>query len=278
VEKILLPTDGSPDSEKALAIAWRVAQAQNAELVLARVVEPLTDSLTAAGGEVDAEAFTRYSKATQADAEADLTRLGARVASTVRERIVVLTGPVEQALLDCEEAERPDLVVLATHGRRGLARLAFGSVADRLVRDGVSPVLLVRRSSPATAAVRRALIMLDGSALAEQALGMARELAGRPLTSIVLYRAVSNPNSGEAIDAYLASAVQKFDGVGVELEPRVGLGVRVRDAIEAAARDVDLIILSTHGRGGFDRIRHGSVAEFVLATIDKPLLLVRATG
>jgi nucleotide-binding universal stress UspA family protein len=278
VKKILLPTDGSPDSEKALTIAWRVAQAQDAELVLARVVEPVIDSLTAAGGEVDAEAFKRYSKATPADAEADLARLGARVASTVRERIVVLTGPVEQALLDCEEAERPDLVVIATHARRGLARLAFGSVADRLVRDGLSPVLLIRRSSPATTVLRRALIMLDGSALAEQALQVARELAGRPLASIVLYRAVSNPNSGEAIDAYLASVVRKFEGIDVDLERRVGLGLPVRTAIEDAAKDVDLVILSTHGRGGFDRIRHGSVAEFVMATIDKPLLLVRTTG
>src|SRR5437588_7219350 len=59
VQKILLPTDGSSESEKALTIAWRVAQAQSAELILARVVEPVTESLTAAGGDVSPDAYQR---------------------------------------------------------------------------------------------------------------------------------------------------------------------------------------------------------------------------
>jgi nucleotide-binding universal stress UspA family protein len=120
--------------------------------------------------------------------------------------------------------------------------------------------------------------MLDGSNLAEQAIRIARELAGRPIHTMVLYRAVSNPEREAATNAYLASVADQFSNLDVEIEQRGDLGVRVRATIEKAARDVDLVILSTHGRGGFDRIRHGSVAEFVMTTVDKPLLLVRTRG
>jgi nucleotide-binding universal stress UspA family protein len=275
VQKILLPTDGSAESEKALAIAWRVAQAQDAELILARVVEPLTESLTAAGGDVSPEAFQRYHHAALEEAEADLHRMGARVQSGVRERIVLLSGPVESALLDYEDTERPDLVVLATHGRTGLARLAFGSVADRLIRDGVSPVLVVRRSSPATTVLRRGLLMLDGSALAEKAVPIVQELAGKPLLSLVLYRAVRNLQNRDAAQAYLDTVAERFASSDVEVQVIVDVGEKKQPTVAKAAADVDLIVLCTHGRGGFDRLRHGSVAEFVMHTVDKPILLVR---
>jgi nucleotide-binding universal stress UspA family protein len=273
--KILLPTDGSAESEKALAIAWRVAQAQDAELILARVVEPLTESLTAAGGEVSPDAFQRFHHAALEEAEADLKRVGARVGSNIRERIVLLSGPVESALLDCEEAERPDLVVLATHGRTGLARLAFGSVADRLIREGVSPVLVVRRSSPATTVLRRGLLMLDGSELAEKAIPVAQELAGKPLGSLVLYRAVKSSQNRDAAQVYLEGVAKRFAASDVEIEIVVDVGELRQPAVTRAATDVDLILLCTHGRSGFDRLRHGSVAELVMHTVDKPVLLVR---
>jgi nucleotide-binding universal stress UspA family protein len=193
----------------------------------------------------------------------------------VRERIVLLTGPVETALLEYENAERPDLVVLATHGRTGLARMAFGSVADRLVRDGVSPVLVVRRSSPATTVLRRALLMLDGSALAENAIPIVQELAGRPLLSLVLYRAVRNPQNRDTAHAYLEGMAERFASSDVEIEIIVDVGEKQPPMVAKAAADVDLIVLSTHGRGGFDRLRHGSVAAYVTHAVDKPVLLVR---
>src|SRR3954447_26140607 len=156
MRKVVLATDGSVESEKALPIAWRIAQSQDAELVLVRVVEPVTESLISAGGDVSPSAFQRFSEAARAEAEAHLAKLGARTETSVRQRIVLLDGPVEPALLDFEAAEQPDVVVMATHGRTGIVRFALGSVADRLVREGVSPVLIVRREDPATAVLRRA--------------------------------------------------------------------------------------------------------------------------
>jgi nucleotide-binding universal stress UspA family protein len=178
-------------------------------------------------------------------------------------------------LLDLEQAEQPDLVVMATHGRTGLARFALGSIADRLVREGTVPVLLVRRATPVDATLETAVVMLDGSGLAEQALPTAEALMGKPLQSVTLFRSVSHSNDREAARTYLTTVAERFAGGSGGVQVIVDVG-DPRHTIERVAHDHDLIILCTHGYGGFDRLRHGSVAEAVVRNVDNPVLLVRA--
>jgi nucleotide-binding universal stress UspA family protein len=201
--------------------------------------------------------------------EADIAASGLRV------QTAVLAGPVEIALLDFEAEQRPDLVVMATHGRTGIARFAFGSVTDRLVREGTAPVLVVRRTTADAQSPTRALVMLDGSGVAEQVLPLVRELLGKPLQAVTLYRVVSDPDDRGAAASYLEGVAARLATDGVAITPLVDIGDPVRD-VERAAEQVDLVILCTHGRGGFDRLRHGSVAEAVMREVDKPVLLVRA--
>ena len=55
----------------------------------------------------------------------------------------VVTGKAADAILDYAEKNNVDLIIMSTHGRSGISRWAFGSVADRVVRHSIAPVLLV---------------------------------------------------------------------------------------------------------------------------------------
>src|SRR5262245_3179314 len=121
LQRILAPTDGSPDSEKALTLAGQVARAHGAELILTFIIDQPARSLGRSSGAENAEAEAATLLASR---EERLRAMGVRVRSLVEH------GHIAATLLDREQAEQPDLVVIATHGRTGLARFALGSVAD----------------------------------------------------------------------------------------------------------------------------------------------------
>jgi nucleotide-binding universal stress UspA family protein len=279
LERLLVPTDGSEESEKALGIAQQIARAQGAEILLAMVIEPSLSAI-AAGADFAASpvAFQEAVAGARKEAGGHLAALEGRVrADGIRARSAVVEGPMPAALLDYETKEHPDLVVMATHGRTGLARIAMGSVTDSMVREGTAPVLVIRRSGSPAGPLAHALVMLDGSELAEEALPMVDALAGKPLQSITFFRTVADPRDQGPAATYLEGVAGRFARNDVRTSVVVDVG-DPRPAVERASKDVDLIVLCTHGRGGFDRLRHGSVAEHVTREIDKPALLVRAAA
>jgi nucleotide-binding universal stress UspA family protein len=275
LRRIMTPTDGSPESEKALPLAAQIARAQDAELIVASVIdEPALASpgWGATSNETYQEIMRENENAVRAylaDIEARLAAEGVRVYTAVRQ------GPAAAALLDWEAAEHPDLLVMATHGRSGVARFALGSVAERMVREGSTPVLLVRTSTPPRVSLETALVMLDGSDVAEQALSMVEQLAGKPLQSVTLFRAVADPDDRGTALTYLQGVAARLERAGLQATPRVDVGEPRRTVKEAAPRS-DFVVLCTHGRSGFDRLRHGSVAESVIRELDRPTLVVRA--
>lgn len=276
MKRILVPTDGSPESERAVPIAQQIAAAQGAEILLVRVIQPVIWELQGVEAPADPEVYETLLRSIEEQARAELEELRSRLESrSMNTRALALRGFAASALLDCEQEERPDLLVMATHGRTGLARFALGSVADRLVREGTVPVLLVRRSTPTTAVLKRAVVMLDGSERAERALPLVEELAGKPLEAITLFQAVPRPEDRKAAEEYLAHVADRLSCPGAAIKTLVEVG-DPRRAGERIARDHDLVVLATHGRGGFDRLRHGSVAEAIVREVDTPTLLVRA--
>jgi nucleotide-binding universal stress UspA family protein len=143
------------------------------------------------------------------------------------------------------------------------------------VREGRAPVLLVRAMSPAVSEATTALVPLDGSPLAEQALPMVETLAGKPIQRVRLLRAIANAEEQSAAMAYLEGISNRLGTRGLQTD----LDVRTEDpadAIRNAGAHAHVVILSTHGRGGFDRFRHGSVAERAMRELTTPVLLIRA--
>lgn len=142
---VLLALDGSEMAEDILPLAMQVAQAADSELHLMRVVpalpllrSPYLDSpvIEEQSLETLAPAATEYLEGVAAR----LRAVGLQVHTHVEEDV----GPAS-AILACAERERVDLIAMTTHGRGRIARALVGSVADKVVRGGTIPVLLLPR-------------------------------------------------------------------------------------------------------------------------------------
>jgi nucleotide-binding universal stress UspA family protein len=140
--KILIPLDGSDLAEEALGAAVPLARAFGAPVILLGVLD-----LTAGMYDVYSEAFSpvdlraqleTFLEAALARAQAAVEREGLSASHTLR----VGVPPEEIAALAQEEGV--DLIVMTTHGRKGLSHVLLGSVAERVIRTAPCPVLVVR--------------------------------------------------------------------------------------------------------------------------------------
>ncbi|MSQ24576.1 MAG: universal stress protein [Chloroflexi bacterium] len=275
LQRILVPTDGSPESEKPVPIAAQLAQAQGGEVMLVSVVERPSFTGSEEGYAMPPDIYQAMVDAMEGGTRQALEKLQAVLQSqSIPVSATILRGQAASSLLDYEKKYNPDLVVMASHGRTGLARFAMGSVTGRLVRDGTAPVLVTRMSTEFSGSLDRALVMLDGSGRAEESLPLVESLAGKPFKQIKLFRVVPNPADRSAAHTYLEGVAARFTKTGVDTEIVVDIG-DPRPTIERAAKDADLVVLCTRGEGGFDRLRHGSVADHVLRGLGTPTLLVR---
>ena len=83
------------------------------------------------------------------DAQAKLADIAKQKLGGLKHETHVYTGDVIASILGAQAKHRPDLLVMATHGRRGLARMFLGSVTEAVVRKATCPVLTIREEIPA---------------------------------------------------------------------------------------------------------------------------------
>ncbi|HEY7204408.1 MAG TPA: universal stress protein [Methylomirabilota bacterium] len=144
-KKILVPLDGSELAETALVDAFDLAERDEGVVLLVRATEATTlpgfDPILA---QVDA---VREAERYLADLTATLERRGRRNVETH-----VWYGPPAASIIQAVGAYKPDLIVMTTHGRSGMGRLFFGSVAESVLRGTTVPIFLRR---PAEAPVDR---------------------------------------------------------------------------------------------------------------------------
>lgn len=146
LRRILIPLDGSPHAEKILEPAQALGRLWKADYTLFRAVHPVTvPALEPANysiGAVDEEGI-EDAKAKALDYLETLAIPARAESFNVRTRVTMHEQP---ALAVLEEADRQeaDAIAIETHGRRGLARLFLGSVADKVVRGSTVPVLIHR--------------------------------------------------------------------------------------------------------------------------------------
>lgn len=145
-QKIMVPLDGSELAECVLPHVETIAQAGGVRnVVFVRAVEPF--SLSSIRGEPNftEEQIKEIDSRTLAAAKKYLDQLVSRLDyGKVNIQTEVLTGKVAESLADYATKNEVDLIVIATHGRSGVSRWVWGSVADRLLRSSCIPVLMVR--------------------------------------------------------------------------------------------------------------------------------------
>jgi nucleotide-binding universal stress UspA family protein len=145
--KILAPLDGSQLAECTFTHVDAIINGGGVkELVLARVLEPLQLATYAdADGFMGAKDIEKLIIAQENEAKNYLDKTKRRFQKQgLNVRIELLTGQVADTLSDFATKEGFDLIIMATHGRGGISRWAFGSVADRVMRSVNTPVLMVR--------------------------------------------------------------------------------------------------------------------------------------
>lgn len=288
---ILVPVDGSSFAEHALPHALGIARRTGEALHLALVhvpAEPVGPSYPLS--EV-IEAHHRAERAREADYLLELVdRLEP---SGVPLHPVLLDGPIADTLVDYIEGADVGLVAMTTHGRGGLKRHWLGSTADSLMHRCAIPLLLVRPSRvtedvgpESDRVIQRMVAALDGTGIAETALGDALDLGitdGASLTLVhVLQPTASStaayPESREQdMRHYLDALAQREALKARSCRSRVALDSRPAPAVIDLAEelDADLIVLGTHGRTGLGRLILGSVADEVIRGTHRPVLVHR---
>jgi nucleotide-binding universal stress UspA family protein len=202
--------------------------------------------------------------------------------------VVDAEGPIHRRILADADDHGADCIVMGTHGRTGLDRFVLGSVAERTLRESSVPVLTVHEDSVVDLDLDAILVPTDGSACSEAATTHAVDLALSTDAALHVVHVVDAgvlPMDGSgavfaelqrAGERALDSVVERAEHAGVStIRASVLSGTPYRAITDYAdAEDVDLVVMGTHGRTGFDRYLLGSVAERVVRLSDRPVLTV----
>ena len=298
VKTVLFATDFSRMADAALDHALALAQKHGASLHMLHAVGLHADDPNDPAHHFpDAEEIRiRLEETAEGRMASQLEQREAGELEVVRaQRRGMSTAPV---ILEYAEEIDADVVVMSTHGRRGLSHALVGSVTEEVVRLSPRPVLTIRGrgGEPASPLVQHVLVPVDFSKHSERAVDHAREYCRaygarmhllhvfeQPVTPEVYLGADSSMTSGFAVlesslrEALLGVATRT--GADVETEIHIREGRAVGGILEAAGDiPADLIVIATHGLGGLAHVMLGSVAEKVIRRADCPVLTVKAFG
>ena len=204
-----------------------------------------------------------------------------------------------EVILRYADANDIDLIVMGTHGRRGLDYLFLGSVAREVVREASCPVYTIRESETAKlpSQIDTILSPVDFSDHSGTAVSVAKEAAKLYNAKLQLLHIIEDRihpafyDAGQEavwkLQADIAGRSQKVmkriftesPGPGVQAEFKVISGHVVHEILEYAQKNgIDLIVIATHGLSGLKHFLLGSVAEKVIHRARCPVLLVKAFG
>jgi nucleotide-binding universal stress UspA family protein len=282
---ILVALDGSESAERVLRPAQAVANALRTHLVLISVLED--QSGVAPTMEVELERLGRQYF------ESYLEGVRERV-NRPETKAVVRVGDAADEILACAAESKAGVIAIASHGRSGINRWMYGSTASALTQRSSVPLLVVGPHADwkAPQGIPHVMVPLDGSSLAGEVLGVAEQFTESAAPRLSLVRIV--PWAIEAYPYTLPAAyVPELDKeleqgameymnrqkklVGGEVRTHLIRGGGTADQLmEFVEREnVDLVVMSTHGRTGVTRAALGSTADRMLQAT-APILLVPA--
>ncbi len=300
IRRVLIPLDGSELAEQVVPHLLRFAAPDRTELLLMTAISSsifslLHDNIKSFTSEQMAMLKKNNGACGQVYAVMQqLNETGFSVTSQF------LSGVPAECILRVAEKTYVDLIAMSTHGRTGLGLALLGSVADEVVRNARPPLFL----TPAKAVVKpdlktRIIILpLDGTPLAETAISVACQFAQNANAVIHMVRVVelskdtkdesttkqasTNPNYVreqpiiQQATCYLERIQLRLQLAGIVSQYQVAEGEPADSIIRTAhAENADLIVMSTHGRAGVERMVYGSVVKKVIRHAIWPLLLMR---
>jgi len=302
IRHVLVPLDGSPLAECALPWAVAVAQALGARMTLLRVLERPAISIATSHHHDAVDWEMRRAEAQSQLARTDRDLKAGGLTSTVE----LLEGHPAEQIINFARALPVDLVVLSSHGEGGLTGWALSSTALMVVARTHASLLVVpargaERQRVGELRLRRILVPLDCSPRAECVLPLATGLARAHGAELVLAHVVPEPElprrlppSAEDLavasqlternrlegERYLGELRERLVGQHVRVSTRLVVSSRRAQAIRAMAdeADVELVMVSAHGRTGDARDRYGNVAARLFEQATRPLIVLQDLG
>jgi nucleotide-binding universal stress UspA family protein len=284
-KKILCPVDFFKPSSRAFDYALRIAANYDAKVHALHVVAPVISSVYGAPFGVE-------------DLTADLEKESKRLLQKYKDRAAkaniqltteVRLGDIDLGILHSVEAQKADLVVMGTHGRRGFERLILGSVTERMIRHCPVPLLTIAAAKKAasTPKIRRILVTTDFSEGTAEAVAHALSIGQRNRGRVTLLH-VLHRDAAEAAGKYRDQLIR-----GVELQLQKFIPERAFEECEIDTRledgspstvipnivksgSYDLLVMNIHGKRLIDRALVGSTAERTLRAVSGtcPVLLI----
>jgi len=298
---LLVPLDGSGLAETTLPYVHTLAHAygEGARVTLLHLIER----------EAPSSVHGARHLTTVPEADAYLSEIAAGLrAEGIAADIHVDTnerGDTAGRIVDHAAEMRADLVVLCAHGRSGLGRWLFGSIAQKVLAVGVAPVLMVlptAGSEPRPPTLQQIILPLDGTPDSEVALPLAEQLAratGGTMHLVLVVPTVGSlsgamssiarfspkvtaellESAGNDAAIYLEALASRLRAAGIPVETSIARDDPATAILDLAKHvHADLIVMASHGRAGMGGAWAGSVSNKVLARAPGPFLLIRAPG
>ncbi|MDY6764551.1 MAG: universal stress protein [Halobacteria archaeon] len=284
-ENILIPTDGSKGAEGGVEHGLRIARRYDATVHTLFVVEPVYPT-------ADFEDFTTNWNTIKEAFRDQGERVTEEVADRVDEHGLKAVTSVQEGsphgvILDYADENDIDLIAMGTHGRTGLRRYLMGSVTERVIRSSEVPVLAAKapKEDDRKGDYNNVLIPTDGSRGVERAiehgLNIADEFDANLHALYVIDTDIVNwstlldtfSEEGEVATKEIEKRAASFN-MGTTTEVVEGTPhEEILDYIKK--KNIDLVVMGTHGRSGLDRLFIGSVTSKVVRSSEVPVLTVR---
>ena len=286
---ILVPLDGSLLAERTLALAANIVEEMSAKLTLLRVVPQF--AILAADPMV-------YEEMNRLGDEESLSYLRSKADAldlSVSIDVFSETGQPADTIIRFAEEHDVDLIMISSHGRSGLNRWVYGSVAERVLRQSPCATLIINaRVVHDVPQCKKILVPLDGSDIAERALEPGKQLAAALGSDLHLLRVTTyahqmmetssmkgalddiEEREVQEAEAYLKSKYSDEPDLQIYFKVDVAKGTVAESIVNyAAEHQINLIVMSSHGRTGLQRWVYGSVAEKVLRSACCATMIIR---
>ncbi|HEX7233106.1 MAG TPA: universal stress protein [Candidatus Binatia bacterium] len=298
-KNILVPLDGSKTAEKVLPFARSFARNLQIPVELLTIVDPTI--VVPILSESDRSILDTHI--------ADQKRRFGKYLTDIAENFPkgciqsnVGSGVPAEFIIESAAADKDTLIAMATHGYSGLNRWLLGSVAEKVLRGSVNPVLLVRATEKPISwdmpVLKSLLVPLDGSEMAETVLPIAGALAKSFDMEVTLLRVYGVPYGAYAAgdgfcdttqvgnfasqlrkdaEEYLERKAAMLRSHGIDKVSCSATEGLEADEIISFTQSHNLVVMCTHGRSGLKRWVLGSVTETVVRHCEKPVLIVRGS-
>lgn len=273
LKKILVALDGSPNGERALWWVIRYAAREKAQVVLFQAIDTTILEPEFIPSQVQ-------------DALSYLLRMETEINQAgIPAKVIAREGKPAETIVKVAMEEKADLILMTTRGGSRVKRWAIGGVTEQVMRMSPIPVLPIQsRTRPAkNDHVRRVIVPVDGSTLAERVVPWAADLA-RLLKARLVFLHVYPPgaagmsNHAEETFESLRTRMVRECRLLRRKDTKASFIVRTGDAAERILGFLDMndmVVTTTHGSGGFKRWIFGSVAEKLIHGARVPVLVYK---